>query len=580
MTPDAGTSSDAGTTVGVGPGGFQLDGGAGSGGSNVEVDPSGHLTLGIANAELPFAWLANNDESTVSKFDTRTGQEVARYFAVIPVDGRPNPSGGVGNPNGLRGNAANNPSRTAVDLFGDVWIANRAVNTQGSVTKIASTLAGCRERNGVPGIQTSRDLNGDGKISTNPADGELITPTDWADAAQYDECILHSTPLGGATASAVKARALAISRGAQGTAGDIWVGLHDTNTLVKLDPVTGQQVPASSSSQSITLSFGPYGAAVDSQQRLWVVASTLSPARLALIDTRTGTLVRDNITAPAPSAAYGIAVDSQDRVWLAGWTADVKAFRYSHPPGVGTALGTWTAFDFTNAVSQVNTRMRRPRGIATDAQGFVWMTSDLNDANALVSQLIAFSAETGAIKRFNVPGGGAVDFIDATSLQPMTREAVGVALDTNNHPWVNNRSGNVMRVHRDTGEVLRTAQQAAGLYTYSDFTGYQLRNFTAPRGRYFQQLSGCGPGTQWRQLRWDASLPTGTGLETYVTVASQVGDLGDPALRRGPFTSQPVNLTAAGVPSGQYMRVEFILSSMTQKASPALRSFEVNYLCP
>jgi len=28
------------------------------------------------------------------------------------------------------------------------------------------------------------------------------------------------------------------------------------------------------------------------------------------------------------------------------------------------------------------------------------------------------------------------------------------------------------------------------------------------------------------------------------------------------------------------MRVEFILSSMTQKASPALRSFEVNYLCP
>ncbi len=289
--PDGGTASDAGTTVGVGPGGFQLDGGGLSGGSNVSTNPDGHLVLGTANAELPFAWLANNDQSTVSKFDTRTGQEVARYHAVIPVDGRPNPSGGVGNPNGLRGNAGNNPSRMAVDLFGDVWVANRASNTQGSVTKIASTLAGCRERNGVPGIQTSRDSNGDGAISTNPADGEMIVPTDWADAAQYDECILLSTPLGGSAQGTVKARALAISRGEPGTAGDIWVGLHDTSTLVKLDAVTGEQVAVNGTSQSITLPFGPYGAAVDRQQRLWVVSSALSLARLALIDTRTGTLV-------------------------------------------------------------------------------------------------------------------------------------------------------------------------------------------------------------------------------------------------------------------------------------------------
>jgi hypothetical protein len=560
--------------------GFQLDGGGLSGGSNVSTNPDGHLVLGTANAELPFAWLANNDQNTVSKFDTRTGQEVARYYAVIPLDGQPNPRGGVGNPTALRGNAGNNPSRTAVDLFGDVWIANRAVNTQGSVTKIASTLAGCRERNGVPGIQTSRDLNGDGAISTNPADGEMVIPTDWADPAQYDECVLFSTPLGNSTASEVKARALAIARGAPGTAGDIWVGLHNTRTIVKLDPVTGQQVMVNGSSQSITLQFGPYGAAVDRQQRLWVVSSSLVPARLALIDALTGTLVRDDIIGPINSGSYGMAVDGQDRVWVAGWTTGAKAFRYAHPPGVGSALGTWTEFDFPNAVSQVNTRLRRPRGITADDQGFVWMTSDLNENNVSSSQLIAFNAETGALKRFNVPGVGMVDFIDATSTQPLTREAVGVALDTNNHPWVNNRSGNVTRVHRDTGEVLRTAQQTAGLYTYSDFTGYQLRRFTAANGRYFQRLSGCGPGTQWRQLIWDALVPAGTGVQAYVTAADQVGDLGDPARRRGPFAAQPVNLTAAGVPGGQYLLVEFMLSSMNQQSTPVLRSFEVNYLCP
>jgi hypothetical protein len=563
----------------VGPGGFRLDGGGVSGGSNVEVDPSGHVILGTGNTELPFAWLANNDQNTVSKFDTRTGREVARYFSAIPVDGLPSTDGGVGTPNGLRGNAANNPSRTAVDLFGDVWIANRAVNTQGSVTKIASALAGCRERNGVPGIQTSRDLNGDGMISTAAADGEMIIPTNWADAAQYDECILHSTPLGTATTGAVKARALAISQGAQGTAGDIWVGLHDTNSIVKLDAVTGQQVPVSGNAQSITLPFGPYGAAVDRQQRLWVVSSTLSPARLALIDTRTGTLVRGDIIPSGVSGAYGIAVDGRDRVWLAGWTAGAKAFRYAHPVGVGTTLGTWAEFDFSTASSQVNTRLKRPRGITTDDLGFVWMTSDLNDSNFSASQLIAFNADTGAIKGFNVPGGGTVDFIDATDA-PQTREAVGVALDTNNHPWVNNRSGNAMRIHRDTGEVLRTAQQAAGLYTYSDFTGYQLRRFTAPRGSYFQRFSGCGPGTQWRQLLWDALVPTGTGLQAYVTVADQEGELSDPTRRKGPFTSQPVSLPAAGVPSGQYLRVEFILSSADRQSTPVLRSFDVNYLCP
>ncbi len=273
-----------------------------------------------------------------------------------------------------------------------------------------------------------------------------------------------------------------------------------------------------------------------------------------------------------------MAVDGQDRVWTAGWTAGAKAFRYAHPPGVGSTPGTWTEFDFTNAMSQVNTRMRRPRGITADDQGFVWMTSDLNENNASSSQLIAFNADTGAIKGFNVQGVGMVDFIDATNAQ--TREAVGVALDTSNHPWVSNRSGNAIRVHRDTGEVLRTAQQPTGLYTYSDFTGYQLRRFTAPSGRYFQRFSGCGPGTQWRQLIWDALVPASTGVKTYVTVADQVGDLSDPARRRGPFTSQPVNLTAAGVPSGQYLLVELNLSSMDQQSTPVLRSFGVNYLCP
>jgi hypothetical protein len=607
---------DAGSTVGVPPGGFRLDGGSGGdggtgglpapAGENVQLDPEGNIILGGGRTELSFAWIANNDNNTVSKYDTRPFtlsdgglilREVGRYHAAIPIDGRARPDGGVGYPNGLRGNEGHNPSRTAVDLFGDVWVANRAANIQGSVTKIANNKAFCQERNGIPGIQTSEDKNGDGKISTVAADGEMIIPsTDsasaaWADPSKYDECLLFSTPVGPPGTGTIKARAMAISEGIEGSAGDVWVGVHNDQSIIKLDPVTGQQVPVNTAGQlKIPLPFGPYGAAIDSQQRLWVVSSALGKARLALINTFTGTVVHDNISPPGTSGSYGVAVDGKDRVWVAGWTAGPKAFRYTHPAGVGSTLGTWQEFDFSAAVSQIGTKLKRPRGIAADDQGFIWMSSDVNSANGSASQIIAFNGDTGAIKKFNYPGAPApVDFIDATiprtsPVQPNeTFEAIGVGLDTDGHVLMNNRSGNAVRIHRDTGVILRTAQQNAGLYTYSDFTGYQLRNFTAPQGTFRQtfQSNECGVDTIWKYLVWDATVPPKTSIQAFVTVANDLAELTNPALRKGPFTSSPADLRAAGVPKGRYLRVEFVLKSddRQNQVSPKLKSFDVNYEC-
>jgi hypothetical protein len=576
---------DAGTTISGRPdGGFSTDAGTGplTGGDNVQVDPDGNIVLGGGKTELAFAWIANNDQNTVSKYDTRTGKEVGRYRVAIPIDGRTKPDGTIGFPNGLRGNEGNNPSRTAVDLYGDVWVANRAASTQGAVTKIANNKAFCVDRNGNGVINTSEDKNGDGAISINPADQEMIFPTDWDDPRQYDECILFSTPVGPPGNGTIKARAMAISAGLEGTAGDVWVGVHNENSVIKLDPVTGQQVPVNAAGQlKINLPFGPYGAAIDSQQRLWVVSSGLTPARLALVDTNAGVLVLGSIVPSGTSGAYGIAVDGKDRVWLAGWSAGAKAFRYTHPPGVGSTLGSWQEFDFSNAVSQIGTKIRRPRGIAADEQGFIWMSSDLNTSNAAAAQLIAFNGDTGAIRQFNFPGVGMVDFIDATDSR--TNQAIGVGLDTDGNAWVNNRSGNAMRISRDSGEILRTAQQSQGLYTYSDFTGYQLRNFTAPLGSFRQTFTSpeCGTETIWRYLVWDAVVPPKTSIQAFVTASNDQGELTNPALRKGPFTSSPADLRAAGVPKGRYLRVEFILRSEDRQSqlTPKLKSFDVNYEC-
>jgi hypothetical protein len=312
-----------------------------------------------------------------------------------------------------------------------------------------------------------------------------------------------------------------------------------------------------------------------------VVSSALSPARLALIDTNAGVLIRGDIIPSGTSGNYGIGVDGKDRVWLAGWSAGAKAFRYDHPRGVGSTLGTWDSYDFSNAVSQINTKIGRARGIAADDQGIIWMSSDLNANNGNASQLIAFNGDTGALKRFNYPNVGMVDFIDATD--SLTNQAIGVGLDTDGNAWVNNRSGNAMRISRDTGVILRTKQQGPGLYTYSDFTGYQLRNFTAPLGSFRQTFAApeCGTETIWRYLVWDALVPPKTSMQAFVTVSNDLAELTNPTLRKGPFTSSPADLRAAGVPKGRFLRVEFVLRSEDRQSqlTPKLKSFDVNYEC-
>jgi hypothetical protein len=563
---DAGNGTSTG---GVPPGGFTLDGGSESTGvgDGVKLDDDGNLVLNSGEVQLHFAWIANNANGTVSKFDTQTGKEVGRYHSVVPRDG-------LGNTlSTLRGNLANNPSRTAVDLYGDVWVANRAASNgiQGSVTKIANDLSSCVDRNGNGTIETSADLNGDGMISTNPADGEMIFPADWTDPTGYDECILFSTEVGG-SGSGVKARALAISIGVEGSAGSVWVGVWNNKTMVKLNPVNGQVVPVNASGDlAISLpSFasGPYGAAVDGKQRVWVVDALQS--RLALIDATTGTLVDGNIHFDSGTGSYGVAIDGKNRVWLAGWLGPY-ASRYDH------ATGTWTKFDFTGLTSAQGTGFGRGRGIAVDETGLVFMSATTNGAGTPSAQLVAFDGESGAVRPFQTPNGP-VSFVDATD--GTTHTSIGVGLDSGGHPWVNNGSGNAIRVHRDTGEVLKTASQPGALYTYSDFTGYALRKFTAPQGSYKQLFTGCGPMSRWKELSWDAQVPNGTAIQAFVKVASSLGDLDSSAVPRyGPYTTSPVDLQAAGVPQGAYMRVQFVLLSNDGQSSPVLKSFNVKWVC-
>ena len=92
---------------------------------------------------IPFIWIPNSNNGTVSKVDTRTGKELARY-RVSPY-------------------SYSSPSRTTVDLQGNCWVANRQTSTAVKIGLYENGGYIDRNMNGI--IETSRDLNDDGIIN-------------------------------------------------------------------------------------------------------------------------------------------------------------------------------------------------------------------------------------------------------------------------------------------------------------------------------------------------------------------------------------------------------------------------------
>lgn len=557
-----GAAFDAGdTTVGVGPGGFTLDGGSGGTGTGVTLSDGGIILGQGGGADQPFMWIANDSQGWVSKYDTRTAKELARYWSVFPM----NCANSAGPPcagataNGLTPVPTNHPSRTAVDLNGDLWVANRAIGTQGSVTKIASDESRCVDRNGNGTIETSRDTNGDGQITG----AEMIRPTNFADPLQYDECILFTQPVGGPVPSGdVGGRALAVAMNLEGSS-DIWVGIYHESRLYKLNGNNGQVLPVNAGgAKYVQLGFGPYGAIVDRLQRVWAVSAT--SGLVAIVNAADGSIIAGNLDANAAAGCrnYALGIDGKNRLWIAGWSSGAVACRYDH------STGQWKKFDFSSARSQNNTSFTWGRGIAVDTQGQVYMSGYAAGS----AQLIRFDSETGAV----IPFGNA-QFIDASDSQ--TSASIGVGLDYDGHPWVNNNSGNVMKIDKNTGAITRTAQQSPGLYTYSDFTGYQLRNYTAPRGVWFKDFEGCSATTTWTTLTWDATVPPNTRLQVFVRAADTLVDLNNPATPRYQVMSSPGDLKALGVPRSRYLRVFFELSNSDGHSTPVVRDMKLGFNC-
>jgi len=287
---------------------------------------------------LPYFWVPNAGDNSVSKVDTRTGRELARY-RVSPA------------------NVTGNPSRTTVDLRGNCWVANR---NSATVVKIGLLEHGeFADRNGDGIVQTSRDLNGDGSITG----AEML---EWG----QDECVLHEVLLVPGSEARYTPGTYRGSYpnnywnpGPRGVAvdaqGNLWAGTHDTMKYYHISGETGQILRTLDASPANHMA---YGAAIDQRGILWSSGYKESGEQnLLRLDPADGSFSK-TVT---DFHTYGIAIDRNDHLFVSG-----------HQESVLTRWNTRTgSLDWKIGVGA------NPRGIAITDDGDVWVIN--SGANTL-----------------------------------------------------------------------------------------------------------------------------------------------------------------------------------------------------
>ena len=597
--------------------------------NGVDRDPNGWLVLSTSKSNFDFVWAANSADwgsGTVSKINSKTVKEIARYSTVTCFS---NPGGSRANCDGMKGccarddypsftNRVNNqpsgphqalqltanfPSRTAVDFNGDMWVANRAFGGQSSLTKIANDLPNCIDRNGTPGIQTSSDINGDGIIDTDCNGNGIIddiadvqaTPCKNGKPQEFygldDECVLFTT---NTNVPNQWGRPLALGHGAVNFgASDAWAGTFNDGKFFRIDGQSGMtkaqtKVPGT-----------PYGAAIDAAGILW--APQVGTGSLFYFDTANPQMVGTaRLSNGFGTDSYGVTMDRDGNVWLGGYPSG-NAYRYT--PDRSNAFnnlgkGFWTRINNPGGAAGANDI---GRGIAADSRTpqkfFVWMgrhphfivripASDIPVPNGMDVQVDGSNFAAVQVAG-EAPAGAGVDTDqNVWGLTSTSSAATRIKVDVNGTmtpPDIVNGQNGVGCPVGDRCPLQMVGKPDPGTYTYSDFTGFGLRNFTNPKGTYAYLVRGCMTGdTKWGDVVWDADLPA----QTTITMHAQSGM--SPVVDNtwgaatSDFTTSPADLRAAPsmMPNpANYLRVEFDLSTMDRTLSPKLKSFTVDYYC-
>ncbi len=410
------------------------------------------LQVAVESGVLPFIWVPNSNEGTISKVDTSTGKELGRY--------RTAPS-----------NTTPNPSRTTVDLQGNCWVGNRQTATAVKVGLLESGQCVDRNTNGT--IETSRDLNNDGNIQGT----ELLA---WG----QDECVLTEVVLiagqernyipGSFAGSYANdywnpgPRGIAID-----ASGNVWVGTYGTKKYYYINGATGQimrTIDVSSANHT------PYGAVIDRNGILWSSGYDDNAANADLL--RLNPADNSFLATNLGHQVYGIGLDRNNHLFVSAYHQQ-KLSRVN----VLTGQKEWTR-DGTGDDYQA-------RGIAVTSDGDVWV------------------ANTGSGKVTRWSNDGVKKTAIAVGNSP-----TGVAVDAAGKVWVvNNGDDYIKRIDPATNTVdLEKHILGTTHYGYSDMTGFVSRTVTTRTGTWTVVYDSQTANAPWGVISWNSAEPAGTSI--------------------------------------------------------------------
>ncbi len=446
---------------------------------NHDAPNNDQLQLNEDTKPFPFIAVAASGRGTIVRINTVTGEIIGEYWSAPAGRGR-------------------NPSRTTVDLYGNVWAGNRdeASGQLGSVIKIGLVVGGTRSNSdGSPNptgdylkppfdYNTCVDRDGDGLIKTSRGLADIRS---WSNAGGADDGGGVSTADDEAILLYVRTLGTNVRHVSVDGNHNVWVGGYGHSVFALLDDDTG----ASLANFAVGGSYGGYGGLVDGNGVLW--SSDRSPMGLLRYDTKnTMTTADDTFAWMGLVDSYGLALDTGGNVWHARYGQN-NISKYD------SAGNLYAGFPKTTGGAGGD------RGVAvTPADDNVWVA---NSWGSDVSRL---------------DNNGNIVTTVAVGSMP-----TGVAVDAAGKVWVTNyNSNNAMRINPATNLVDLTVDLGAGAapYNYSDMTGI-IALQAAREGMWTVVYDSGTPGTDWGTVSWNSNEPAGTGIKVEVRASDNPGSL-------------------------------------------------------
>jgi choice-of-anchor A domain-containing protein len=483
--------------------------------------PNNHqLQLNTVSSTEPYIWIANYTQDTVTKLDTRTGKQVAKYHSVLlrNWDGTAPSVRPIG--------SCNFPSLFAVDVQGNAFVVNQGLCTNdfASVTKYASTLGSCVDRNNNGAIDTSSDVNNNGIIEMDAQ--EFL--------GQADECILWTKNYAG---PGDLGRSVAVDSGQ-----NLWVGGFSSSKLFKLNGETGALLrvinPRAQTGLAhyifgITIGPGGFIYTSDIQGRILLKVDPSRPA---------GQEVVGQLTTPYPS--YGIAVDKNGIVFLGSWDDRANLIRADFPANKVTLHGP----------NQGGCN-GRTRGVAVDTNGEVWTSC----------------YSTNRLLKFNATG----TFMGSW---PVGSGPVGTAVDADGKIWTVNQGADTATRFDPLTSTSQSFPTGGSPYSHSDLTGFQHRNFTLSQGHWTVTHDAGQENSTWDSVLWNREPQGREPANTSVTVEARASNT-QAALATTAYVQVANGQPIPGL-KGRFIQLRATLRRQVGGTSPVLSDLSAVYVLP